>query len=231
MYARMDLLSHQDLNKLHRASMEILKDVGIAFYEPEAIKIFTNHGIKADGNVVYIEESHIEKALDAAPSEFKMNARNPERSVTIGGDNLVISPGYGATIMITPEREQRLPLMADYDNFCRLVQTSKSIDMNGCLMVEPTDRQPKFAHLDMLRSNIILCDKPFLGSTMSRQAAIDCIEMAGIAWGGKDEIKNKPVMIAIISTLSPLQYSAEMSGALIEYARYGQVNMIGLLMK
>ena len=65
---------------------------------------------------------------------------------------------------------------------------------------------------------------------MSRQAAIDCIEMAGIAWGGKDEIKNKPVMIAIISTLSPLQYSAEMCGALIEYARHSQVNMIGLLM-
>ena len=230
MYARMELLSDEDLNKLHNASMEILKDVGIAFYEPEAIEIFKNHGIKADGNVVYIEERHIEKALESAPSEFKIHARNPEQSVAIGGDNLVISPGYGATVMITPDREQRLPLMADYDNFCRLVQTSKSIDMNGCLMVEPSDRQPIFAHLDMLKSNITLCDKPFLGSTMSRQAAIDCIEMAGIALGGKNEIQNKPVMIAIISSLSPLQYSAEMSGALIEYARHGQVNMIGLLM-
>jgi hypothetical protein len=34
----------------------------------------------------------------------------------------------------------------------------------------------------------------------------------------------------MISSLSPLQYSAEMAGALIEYARHGQVNMIGLLM-
>jgi trimethylamine--corrinoid protein Co-methyltransferase len=82
----------------------------------------------------------------------------------------------------------------------------------------------------MLKSNIVLCDKPFLGSAMSRQAAVDSIEMAGIAWGGLDEINSKPVMVAIISSLSPLQYSAEMAGALIEYARHGQVNMIGLLM-
>ena len=58
--------------------------------------------------------------------------------------------------------------------------------MNGCLMVEPSDRPPQFAHLDMLKSNIVLCDKPFLGSSVSRQAAIDSIEMAGIAWGGTD---------------------------------------------
>jgi trimethylamine--corrinoid protein Co-methyltransferase len=120
--------------------------------------------------------------------------------------------------------------MADYDNFCKLVQTSHAIDMNGCLMVDPSDRPSHLAHLDMIAANILLCDKPFLGSSVSRQAAVDSIEMAGLAWGGKNEIKNKPVMIAIISSLSPLQYSAEMTGALIEYARHGQVNMIGLLM-
>lgn len=53
--------------------------------------------------------------------------------------------------------------------------------------------------------------------------------MAGLAWGGKDKIRNKTVMISIISSMSPLQYSAEMAGALIEYARHGQVDMIGML--
>ena len=89
MFARRDLLSDKDLNKLHNASMEILKDVGIAFYEPEAIEIFSDHGVKVDGNIVYIEEQHIEKALETAPSEVKLYARNPERSVVIGGDNLM----------------------------------------------------------------------------------------------------------------------------------------------
>jgi trimethylamine--corrinoid protein Co-methyltransferase len=226
----MHILTEADKSKIHAAAMDILRDIGINFYETEAIEIFKHHGFRVDGKTVHLEEKQIQHALNTVPSQFQVNARNPEQSVIIGDDHLVIAPGYGATIMITQDREQRLAVMADYDNFCRLVQTSKAIDMNGCLMVDPSDRPPEFAHLDMLKSNIVLCDKPFLGSTMSRQAAIDCIEMAGIAWGAKDEIKNKPVMIAIISTLSPLQYSAEMCGALIEYARHGQVNMIGLLM-
>jgi len=230
MYERMHILSKADQSKIHSATMEILRDIGINFYEPEAVEIFKHHGLRVDGNTVHFEEKDIQKALNTVPSQFQVNARNPEKSVIIGGDHLVFVPGYGAAAMITPDKEQRPAVMADYDNFCRLVQTSKNIDMNGCLMVEPSDRQPELAHLDMLKSNIVLCDKPFLGSAMSRQAAVDSIEMAGIAWGGMDEIKNKPVMVAIISSLSPLQYSAEMAGALIEYARHGQVNMIGLLM-
>lgn len=230
MYDRMSIISAKDLSKLHNATMEILKDVGIAFYEPEAIEIFASHGVKTDGNIVYIEEHHIEKALESAPSEFTMHARNPERSVTIGGDNLVFTPGYGASFMIDYGDEIRQGVMDDYVNFCKLVQTSKTIDMNVCLLIDPSDRPAKSAHRDMIYSNIVLCDKSFVGSSISRTAAIDSIEMAGIAWGGKENIQDKSVIMAVISSQSPLQYSTEMAGALIEYARHGQANMIGLLM-
>lgn len=230
MYERMHILTEVDKSKIHAATMDILRDIGINFYEPEAVDIFKHHSFRVDGNTVHLEEKQIQHALNTVPPQFQVNARNPEQSVIIDDDHLVIAPGYGASIMITKDREQRPGVMEDYDTFCKLVQTSKTIDMNGCLMIDPSDRTPKFAHLDMLKSNIILCDKPFLGSSVSRQAAIDSIEMAGLAWGGKEAIKNKPVMIAIISSMSPLQYSTEMAGALIEYARHGQVNMIGLLM-
>ena len=230
MFERMHILTQSDISKIHTTSMKILDDIGINFYDPEAIDIFKKHGFHVDCNTVHLRESQIQKALSTVPARFLISARNPEKSVTIGGDHLVLLPGYGAAAMIAHDKEQRPAVMADYDNFCKLVQSSDTIDMNGCLMVEPADRPPEFAHLDMLKSNILLCDKPFLGSSISRQAALDSIEMAEIAWGGTDRVKNKPVMAAIISSLSPLQYSAEMAGALIEYARHGQANMIGLLM-
>jgi trimethylamine--corrinoid protein Co-methyltransferase len=230
MNERMSLLSDTDVNKLHTTSMEILRDVGIAFHEPEAVEIFKHHGVKVDDNVVFIEEHHVEAALESAPSQFQMNARNPEKTVTIGGENLVLAPGYGSPFMVTKDGDQREGVMQDYDNFCKLVHTSTTIDMNGCLMIEPSDREVQFAHLDMIFSNLVLCDKPFLGSSVSRQAAIDSIDMAQIAWGGKEKIQDKAVMMAILSSLSPLQYSAEMTGTLIEYARHGQANMVGLLM-
>ena len=230
MYERMHILTQADKNKIHAATMEILKDTGINFHDTEAIDLFKNHGFKVDGITVHFEENQIQQALKTAPDEFKLFARNPEKSVIIGGNHLVLAPGYGASLMITPEGKQRSGLMDDFDNFCRLVQTSTIVDISGCLMIDPSDRNPKQSHLDMLKSCITLCDKPFIGSSTSREAALDSMEMAGIAWGGKDQIQDKPVMLGMISSLSPLQYSAEMAGALIEYARHGQANMIGLLM-
>ncbi len=209
MYKRMHILTEADKSKIHATSMNILDEIGINFYEPEAVDIFKQHGFKIDGVTVHLKEAQVTEALQDVPSKFRVEARNPEQSVIIGGDHLVFAPGYGASIMITQEGEQRQGVMTDYNNFCKLVQTSSTINMNGCLMMDPSDRSPEFAHMDMIRSNIVLCDKPFIGSSVSRQAAVDAIEMAGRAWGGKDQIMNKPVMISIISSMLPLQYSAK----------------------
>jgi len=230
MYERMHILTDADKDRIHNASEVILKDMGVNFHDPEAIEIFKHHGFKVDGINIRMEEKQIQKTLSTVPAEFELSARNPEKNVTIGGEHLVLAPGYGASLMIDQDGSQRSGVMKDYDNFCRLVQTSTVLDMSGYLMIDPSDRLPGKSHLDMLKSSITLCDKPFVGSATSREAALDSMEMADIAWGGKHQVKDKPVMIGLISPLSPLQYSAEMTGALIEYARHGQVSMIGLLM-
>lgn len=230
MNQRMQVLSGADLARIHEVTLRVLKEVGIAFKSEKALEIFKKHGVKVVDETVYLDGKTIEKALESAPAEFKLEARNPSKTVTIGGDNIVLIPGYGACNMISATGDMRKPICEDYDNFCKLVQTSDIINMNGCLMVEPEDIDPNFSHLHMMRSNILLCDKPFVGSSVSVKAAQESIQMAGITWGSEDVIKNKPVMIAIISSLSPLQYSEEMAGALIEYAKKGQANMVGGLL-
>jgi trimethylamine--corrinoid protein Co-methyltransferase len=229
MCERMQDFTEGDLNKLHDASMEILRDVGVLFNEPDAVEIFRKHGVKVEGKIAFLNEKQVRKALETAPLRFTITARNPEKSVTVGDGNLVLAPGYGAPFVVTQNGEHRKATMDDYNQFCKLVDTSKYIDMNGFLMVEPSDVPSETAHLDMLLSNIVLCDKPFMGSPVSREAAIDAIEMAGIVWGGKARVKHKPVMISLINSLSPLQYSQEMAGALIEFARYGQPVMVAAL--
>ena len=230
MNQRMQILSKGELAKIHEATLRVLKETGIAFKSDEALNIFKKHGVKVVDETVYLDAKTVEKALESAPGEFRLNARESSKSVTIGGDSIVLIPGYGTCNMISVTGEMRKPTCKDYDNFCKLVQTSDVINMNGCLMVEPEDIDPNFSHLHMIHSNILLCDKPFVGSSVSAKAARESIEMAGIAWGSENAIENKPVMISIISSLSPLQYSEEMAGALIEYAKKGQANMVGGLL-
>jgi trimethylamine--corrinoid protein Co-methyltransferase len=222
MDAKVQPLSNEALNRLHDASMEILKEVGVAFHDLEAVGIFRRHGVKVDGKAVFLNEEQVTKALDTAPSHFTVTARNPKKTVRIGGKDSVLVPAYGAPFMASLNGEQRKATMGDYDNFCRLVQTSPYLNMNGFMMVEPCDVPSETAHLDMMFSNIVLCDKPFMGSGLSRQAAVDAIEMAAIVWGGKERIRMQPVMIPLITPITPLQYPQEMAGALIEFARWGQ---------
>jgi len=229
MYDRMHEFTKEQLDRLHGASLRLLGETGISFNEPEALEIFAQHGVKVDGKKVFLTEKDVRKALDSAPAHFTITARNPAKSVAVGEDDFVLAPGYGAPFVTTAEGVQREATMQDYDNFCKLVQTSKYVDMNGFMMVEPSDVPAATAHLDMLFSSIVLSDKAFMGSPVSRQGAIDALEMAGIVWGGREAIKNKPVMISLINSLSPLQFSDEMAASLIEFARYGQPCVVAAL--
>lgn len=230
MYDRMQTFTKEELGRIHDASIEILRSTGVAFNEPEAIEIFKAKGFTVDGKTVFFTEKDVSAALETAPSRFKITARNPEKSVFVGEDDWVFLPTYGSPFLVTRTGEQRPGTMSDYNNICKLVQTSRHIDMNGFKHVEPSDVPTGTAYLDMLFSNIALCDKPYMSSTDTRQAARDSIDMASIVFGGKDRLVDMPVMVGLINPLSPLQFAEEMAGSIIEYARCRQplviLNMI-----
>ncbi|SDO54412.1 trimethylamine methyltransferase family protein [Desulforhopalus singaporensis] len=228
MYNRMDILSDKDFDLLHENTLRVFEQVGVAFHSEKALDIFKRHDIKVENGVVYLGAKDVEKALATTPSSYKIHARNPQHDVVMGGDNLVIAPGYGAPFVVKKGVQHRA-VLEDYRNFCKLVQTSNHIDYNGMLMGDPSDIPADRGHLHMMLANLVNCDKPFIGSSVSERAALDSIEMAGIAFGGKENIQDKPVTMGIISSLSPLAYSSEMAEALIVYAEYGQVNMVALL--
>ena len=229
MYDRMQALSKEQMTMIHDASMDLMQNVGVAFSDDEAIEIFKKNGLRVEDKTVFFTEKDIRSSIETAPSRFTITARDREKNVHIGGDDFVLVPGYGSPFMAEIDGTQREATMEDYDNFCKLVQTSKYINMNGFMMVEPSDMSPKTAHLDMIFSNIALCDKPFMGSPTSKEVARDCIEMMGIVWGGKEKLKEMPVTASLITPFSPLRYTEEMTGALIEFARYGQAIVIGTL--
>ena len=229
MYDRMQELQTEECTRVHDSAMELLKTTGIVFNDDEAIDIFKKNGVKVEGKKVFLAEKDVRDAVEKAPSKFTIAARNPEKNVTIGEDDFVFVPGYGAPYVMGSDGVQRHATMEDYDTFCKLVHSSKHIDMNGWMMVEPSDMPPETVHLDMLLSNYLLCDKPCMGSPVNREGAKDGIEMASIVFGGKDKIIDQPVSISLINSLSPLQFADEMVGSLIELVRNGQACVVASL--
>jgi len=230
MYDRSQTFSAEELNKIHDTSIDLLKSIGVRFDDDEAVDLFKSNGFKVDGKTVFFTEKNIRHALDTTPSNFTLVARDPIKSVAIGGDDFALAPGYGASFITSSGGLQREATLADYHHFCQLVQTSKVINVNGFLMVSPWDLQADTAHLEMLYANIIFCDKPFMGSPLSRKATRDCINMLGIVWGSLEKVKEMSVTVSLITPLSPFRYTAEMAGAIIELARYNQACIFGALL-
>jgi trimethylamine--corrinoid protein Co-methyltransferase len=230
MYDRMQTLTQAQMQLIHDSAMEILGNIGVVFNEEEALEIFKANDFKVEGKTVFFKEQQVGAALETAPAKFTVTARNREKSVVVGEEGFALVPGYGAPFITGADGSQREATMADYENFCKLVQTSKHLNMNGFMMVEPSDVSPETAHLDMLFSSIALCDKPYMGSPLSKEAAKDCVEMAAIVWGGREKLEViGPVTVSLINSLSPLQFSDEMAGSLIELARGHQACVIASL--
>lgn len=206
-------------NLIHDASMDLLANTGVAFYAEEAVQCFQSHGFKTEKKVVFFNDAQIQTALDSAPSEFIVRARDSKYDIMLGGQNApALAPGYGAPFIVENNGSRRKATIDDYQLFCKLVQTSKVINFNGFMMGDPSNLPPETYHLDMLLNSILLCSKPFMGSPLTAQTAKDSVQMAKIVFGNS----LKPVMVSNINALAPLQFAPEMAQSIIIFSEAGQ---------
>lgn len=98
-----------DAPKIHEAVLTILREVGVVFHSQAAMDLFRRHGVKSDGNYVYIHPDEVQKALDSVPVEFMLHARNPVKSIALGSGQVAFAPGYGSPHIMTPSGKKETP--------------------------------------------------------------------------------------------------------------------------
>ena len=140
------------LDTIHNYSLDLLRSTGIKFPCQKALGIFKKHGFRTDGDIVFFEEEDIHKTMAAVPSAFTIKARNPTKSIRVGGNNFVMAPGYGPPFIIEPSGEKRNASLRDVQNFCKLVQTSKHLDFNSAMVVQPGDVPATWADATLLKT-------------------------------------------------------------------------------
>lgn len=216
-----ELLDEEGVERLHQASMRILSEFGIDFYDDEARAILKEHGADVRGETVFFDPALVEEYVAKAPSQFTQLARNPENSVTIGGNQVVFAPVYGPPFVQDYEHGRREATLADFQNFVRLAYLSPYIHHSGGTVVEPTDEPVPTRHLDMLFSHIKYSDKAFMGSVTAASNAADSVRMAEILFGA-DAIRERPALLSLINVSSPRRFDDRMLGAIKVYARARQ---------
>ena len=223
---RFEILTKNQVEKVHETSLQILKNIGMDFGYPPALEVLKKGGAKVDGQRVFFSSRLVEAQLKKAPRRFTLYARNPQNNLVIGGRKTVFAPGYGAPFVTDLEYGRRKATLKDFDNFVKLTGASTNQDILSGTVVEPTDTPYETRHAQMVYSAVKYSDKCFMGSTMGARAARDCIQMAAILFGGREQIETAPGIMGIIGPLTPLKYDSRMLEALMEYAAAGQPSLI-----
>src|SRR4051795_1461693 len=221
---RYEILDEAALAELERGWRRIVSELGIEFLHPEAREVFESAGQKVEGELVRFDPDWILEQVAKAPPEFDLQARNPERTVHIGGNHMVFSAVYGCPF-VREGAERRDATYDDFQNLVRLAQAFPQLDSPGGTICEPNDKPLDSRHLDMVFALLTLSDKPFMGSVTSGPNAVDTIAMAEMVFG-KDSLEQTPAIISLINVNSPLRYDDRMLSALVEYARAGQATVI-----
>src|SRR5688572_5322128 len=218
------ILTDEQEETVHETAMRILEEIGTDVMHEPARKLLAEAGLKIDEQRVYWDRGFVMEQVAKAPSSFRMRARNPERSVTVGGpDGVPVWMNVGGPPFASDlDGGRRSGRMQDHDTMVKLTQAT---DVLNCVQVggpEATDLQMEVRHMDMEYSAIRYSDKPYTTYGTSGPRARDGIRMAEIVHGGRDAIESEPALMGIVNPNSPLIWDFRMTDALIAWAEAKQ---------
>ena len=206
-----DVMGEENLLKIEATADRILAEVGLDIRDDdECLAMFKKAGAKVDGMRVKFEPGHLREILKTAPKEFTQHARNPARSVQIGGNNVVFSPAYGSPFVMDLDKGRRYGTLEDFQNFIKLAYACPWLHHSGGTVCEPTDVPVNKRHLDMVYSHMRYSDKAYMGSITSEERAEDSVEMSRILFG-KDFVDQNCVILGNVNVNSPLLWDGTMT--------------------
>ena len=208
-------MSEEGLALVETNADRLLADVGMEIRDdPEVAELFqATPAPPSTASRVRFDPGHVQALCATAPRQFTQLARNPARSVEIGGDNVVFARPTARRSCATSRAAGATRSLVDFQNFVKLTYVTPWLHHCGGTVCEPVDVPVNKRHLDMVYAHLRYSDKAFMGSVTQPSRAADSIEMARIVFGA-DVVDSNCVIMGNVNVNSPLVWDATMTGAL-----------------
>jgi trimethylamine---corrinoid protein Co-methyltransferase len=221
---RFEVLSPQEIQQIHAASMDVLANVGVKVDYAVARQIFARAGASVDetSGVVYLPETLVMQAIAKAPRSFRLYGADGNFSVEIGcGEPVFAALGTPTAVLDLETGEHRPSTLQDLVHHIQLIDSSRNIH---CMQMDvwPTDLPMTTIHTEAIWAWAHHSRKPFGLGCYGYRPTLDMMEMMAIASGGKQVFKQRPSFFGICSTVSPLQMTQIQVEGMLICAEYGQ---------
>src|ERR671919_2027134 len=220
-----EILSADQIEAIHVASLRVLAEIGMNFLLPEAREILAAAGaeVEASGPRVRFDPAFIEERIQSAPGAFTLHARNPEHDTRIGEDWINFAVLGSAPNVSDLDGGRRMGNFADYCNLIKLGHSLNIAHLIGGYPVEPVDLPPATRHLDAVAAMARYADRNLYGYALGAVRIRNSLEIARIARGiSATQLLAEPSMFTVVNANSPLQYDGPMLEGVIEMARHNQ---------
>ena len=219
-----DLLSDDQVQVIHDASMDVVEEVGVEFRCDDALALWRDAGAAVDGARVRLDREHLMALVGTAPSSYTMVARDPTHTVTVGNGKTIFTPSYGAPYVLGLDGTRRPGTLEDFKNFTKLNHLSPALHMSGGVVCEPMDVPVPKRHLYMTQNLLTYSSKPFMGAVTSKERAEDSLYMAGIVFG-QDVVRDTTVMTCLANGNTPLVWDKTMLDSVRVFAAANQATL------
>ncbi len=221
-------LGPEGIEAVHEGAMRILEEIGIEFYNQEAIGILRKAGCTISGDNVRMDRDFVMEMVGKAPSKFTITPRNPEHQIEIGGRTILFGNVSSPPNYWDMEIGKKVPgTRRMCQDLLKLTQYFNCIHFAGGYPVEPVDIHASIRHLDVLYDKLTLTDKAMHAYSLGKERVEDVMEMVRIAGGlSHEEFEATPRMYTNINSTSPLKHDHPMIDGCLRLARRGQAIVV-----
>ena len=223
---RLKVLSDEQIQRIHRAALDILWNTGVLVKAPSARELLRKAGARVDETsmVCRIPAEIVEAALAKAPRSFTVYARDPRHDVHVSTEALHYEPMIGRLNCFEYEtgRTHRTTL-ADVGELVKLADALPSYHLlhSGAIMPQidgvPIRATHVYGYLESARNST----KPIKATSRERVMAEDCLRMVAVIAGGESELKKKPCTFTTDNPVAPLHHDRDQMEGALEFAKYG----------
>jgi trimethylamine--corrinoid protein Co-methyltransferase len=221
---RLEILTPQEVKKIHDATLWIIEKVGVRFPSEHALEIWAAHGaeVNREKMIVRARVELIEKALKTCPPIFPLAARDPNQDLPLDGNHVFVgTDGCGVEVIDIKTGVRRTSCLQDIQDISRIADATEEVAFHW-VPVSAQDMPPETRGLHEIKAIWENSTKHVqTESIYNEREARAAIEMAALIVGGKDKLRQRPVLSLMQCSAPPLGHDGGSLEAALVAAEYG----------
>ena len=214
------MLTREQCEAIHRASLEVLRRTGVRVYHDEALEMLrrTDAVMIEDGNRVHFQPGLVEWALAQVPSRIPLCRRGSDE-VAAPLEGRIVSFGTGSDTLnyLDPRTGERQRFTSAHVIDCVHVVDAMP-ELQFCMsMGIPSDLGAN-AYRDQFAMMLEHTTKPIVFVCDDRSDCEAIVSMACAAAGGIEKLRTNPSLLLYSEPSSPLRHSETAVGKLLYMA-------------